>query len=356
MVFVGCVQDSVEEVAMFAGDDKIFATISAFDSEERVQLDENQQTVWSAEDKIVVQSNAELAVYQFDGQTGDRGGSFTKMLDGGTLPDDYKFEGKYYALYPYEAWYSVAYFEGGIPAVLATIPPAQSYLPASYGLHTNLMLGASNDGRNYEFKNMLGYLCLNISGNKVVKSIEVKANNSDEYIAGTYFFAVIDINVFGCYAGGSDSITLDCGDGVQLSDTPTKFYLTMPPITLSNGFSVKVTFTDGDVFMQETNKEVVIKRNTILPMKTFNTVVNESEYDWIYIYHTGTTVAVPYVDAQGHINWGDGDMSSYSSLIAMQHDYRDGQTSHTITVKSQGATIFVMRNCKGVSKIDLSNF
>ena len=355
MMFVGCVQDKVDDVSVKLGDpQKIFAAIDM--PENRVQLDENQRTTWTEKDQIVVLNQTEYSLYQFDGKTGDRDGSFTKIGVGGTPSESYVFNGKSYAVYPYDTYYNYSGFSDGTPAIFSWVMNEQSYLEDSYGLHANIMLGESEDGWNYRFKNLLGYLCLNLTGEKCVKSIKLSSNNG-EYICGLLYYAVTDVNAWGWYANVETSITLNCGEGVQLSQTPTKFYFTMPTVTLSGGFTIEVNFTDGTNFVKQTTNSLTINRNTIQPMKALSTIVDESSIRRAYIYHSGSTIYTPYINtnAGGCVYWGDGTYSMYSS-VGQFHDYTDSKPSHVITIEAENTSELIIYNCQGISKIDLSNF
>lgn len=358
-LFVGCVQDQISDIPVVLDSHQLYATIDL--PENRVQLDKNQHTTWTEKDQIVVLSNSEYAVYEFDGKTGDREGSFTKIADGGAISSDYLFKNKSYALYPYETYYGYGGFSDGTPAIFAEIPSVQPYMKDSYGLHTNLMLGESDDAVNYKFKNLLGYLCLSLTGDKCVKSIEL-TNNDGSSIAGVLYYDITNINTAWWYGNESSLITLDCGEGVQLSATPTKFYFTLAPITLSRGFTITVQFTDGSNFFKTTSKEIAISRNTISPMKPISTITDESEYQKIYIHHSGPTMFMPYIgggenaEAVGQILWGDGTSSLLFSSIEEFHDYKDSQESHIVTIDAQNATSITIRSCMGVSQIDVSNF
>ena len=70
----------------------------------------------------------------------------------------------------------------------------------------------------------------------------------------------------------TESIYLDCGDGVstdESAENATEFWIAMPPVTFSKGFTVEVTNTYGQVKTQKTNREITIARNAVKPMSTF---------------------------------------------------------------------------------------
>lgn len=358
VLFVSCTQNAVDEPRMESAMNKIYATID--DSEyansnddTRVELNNKKQTVWTAGDKILTFEYGNIYEWKFDGKTGDRNGSFSQTGESYTDPYwETTIYDQYYAVYLSDL--AVVQFGDMSPGFVTTLPATQYYKDHSYGLNTNAMLGTSSDGKNYQFINLMGYLRLSLTGNKVVKSITLESNNGETIAAKMYV-----------YKNGmslpkdlkSTSITLDCGDGVQLTDVPTEFYFTILPTTLSKGISVVVNFTDGTVFPKSTSKSITLERNTIQPMKSFDTG-GEVEWQTISISHTGNKIYAPYFYGSsaltGYIYWGDDYMSDVNSVTS--YTYEDDAASHAITVKAMGATAIEINNCQGISEIDLTNF
>lgn len=353
-----CAKDAaVDEPRVDGAEEKIYASIddseySAYDGT-RVELNDKKQTVWTAGDKIMIFEFGKIYEWKFDGKTGDRNGSFSKT--GTSYTDPYgettNYD-KYYALYLSDL--TVAQFSDKSPGFGTTIPATQYYKDHSYGLNTNAMLGTSSDGKNYQFINLMGYLRLSLTGNKMVKSITLESNNGETLAAHIYVHKSSDYIISD---KTSTSITLDCGDGVQLTDIPTDFYFTILPQTLSKGITVVVNFTDGTVFPKSTAKSITINRNTIQPMKNFNTG-GEVSWQTVSIVHKGNKVAAPRFEGSsaltGYIYWGDDFMSDVNSLFS--YSYLDGMETHTITTKTMNALSISLDNCRGISEIDFSNF
>ena len=359
VTLASCAQDSISEVQIDGAVNKIYASIDDSDYADsddgtRVELNDKKQTVWTEGDLIMTFYHKDISVYAFDGKTGDRNGSFT--YSGYLSKNDYGLVyDQHYALYLADA--VIAGFPDKTPAFYTTLPHTQYYKEHSYGLDTNAMLGTSSDGKNYKFKNLFSYIRLSITGDKVVKSIKISGNNN-EVLAGQVY---MDINGYlGMEPNAADistTITLDCEDGVQLSDTPTEFYITMLPQTLTNGLSVSINFTDGTIFPRSTSKSIMFERNTIQPMANID---SGKEVTWqeVIIYHKGNKVAAPYFEGSsaltGYIYWGDEYMSDINRLFS--YSYLDGKEEHTISTKTMNAQSISIDNCRGISNIDLSNF
>ena len=357
-VCVACMEASIDEVTnLSASDTRIYASIAPTEDDEhtRVELNERLQTVWTENDVIFTFNNGHCCSWIFEGKTGDRSGSFRQTGTYNPASEDINFD-KYYAvtdlgttLYP--TYYNIDFS----PAFLLTLPAVQSYKKNSYGFNTNILLGSSEDGTNYSFKNVNGYLRLSLTGDKAVQSITIKGN-LDETLAGI-FAANKEAMFTQWYTDVYNNITLDCGDGVQLTDEPTHFYIVMPTGTLEYGISLTINFTDGTVFPKSTSKPITITRNTIQPMATFDTG-SDTEWQTITIKHHGTNLSAPYFGGKtsmsGIVYWGDGSMTDIYS--AQSYVYNDGLEEHTIVVKGQNISLFYINNCEGVSEIDFSKF
>lgn len=354
---IACTQREIEEVRLSPHGDKIFASIAS--TETKVQLNDLKQTVWTEGDQIYVIGPDIYAVYQFDGKTGDRSGSFTKTAVG-TPPDAYSvYFDQYYAVYSYNTSWSS--YDGTIGAILSEIPSVQGYTENSYGLYANTMVATSQDGSNFKFKNVLGYLRLSLAGDQIIRSITIKGNN-DETLAGGFYFVLDDIYNRQWYPWHADNqlskeIILDCGEyGVALSGTPKDFYFVVPPMVFEEGITVSIDFTDGSSMEKSTDKRIEITANNIQPMSVIS--ISDPNWDMMYIYHSGPKVTFPMLTGEslpiGMINFGDGNSHSLGGYY--QWIYEDGKPSHTITVKSKNADGFIIQGCDGITGIDLTNF
>lgn len=338
---------------MSVGEGKtIYASIDV--PECRVQLNDKCQTVWTEGDEIIVMNQEEYSKYRFDGKTGDLSGSFTKVASGDIPPEGYVFD-KSYAIYSTESWYGYGCFSDGTPAMFARVLATQTYMKDSYGLHANFMFGSSEDGANYSFRNLFGYLRLSMVGSKKISKISLIGNDR-EIIAGTLYFSVRDYLALTWYDGMSSLITLDCGEGVTLSETPTSFYLVLPPVTFEKGISVCVDFADGTNYIHTTGKSITIERNVIQPMATFNVDINDDNYSRLVLHHTGRYIDMPRFNGavSGEVDWGDGKTSFLTDFLS--YDFTDDVASHVVTFKVLGAKSFELDSCEGISSIDLSNF
>lgn len=157
----------------------------------------------------------------------------------------------------YTAVYPASIMVGSQP----NLPATQTYAEGKF----NAPMCAMSSTESLEFKNFCGVLCFALKGTGKVKSIAVTAN---EQICGPFDFAdATSISFSGENEG--KTVTLDCGEGVQLNETTaTNFYVYMPPFdSYTAGMKITVTNTEGKTFTKTTTKSVKIERNNIY---TFN--------------------------------------------------------------------------------------
>ena len=355
MALAACTQSHIDETTHDITFGPVYATIADFEDDTRVELNSNKQTVWTHGDQILIFGDDEY-IYEcaFSGRTGDRSGSF--QLTGYYSNPTTAVYDKFYAVYLFDL--RIGKYSDGTPMFFTTLPETQSYKYQSYGLKTNAMLGTGVKDSEFTFKNLFSYLRLSITGGKLVERIVVMGNNN-ETLAGDMRFN--KDGVLEWYTSSSSEhfseITLDCGEGVQLTDKPLDFYITLPPVTLSKGINVTVYFADGTVFPKSTSKSITMERNTIQPMKTFETG-GEVAWQSLTINHSGIRVYAPFFEGgtaiAGYIYWGDDYMSELNSVKT--YDYNDGKEEHTITIQTVNASKMNIESCMGISEIDLTNF
>ena len=354
-----CVESGIEiTIVPKEANPKLYATIAKpiYNSEgdTRVEFNTKKQTVWTEDDQIIVFGPDEFSLWQFDGKTGERTGSFSFVGEDEAY-DMFDSSTEYYALYPYNEVKSLGTV-GNTPAFVVNFPVVQNYKESSIGLHSNIMQGTSSDGVNYEFENLCGYLELAFTGEKVVKNISISGNNG-EIIGGLHYFVCTDIHNLYSYNSEVKNLIIDCDNGVQLKGVPTYFYVTIPPVTLSKGLSITAQFDDGTTYNKSLGESVTIARNTIQPIAAFDTM---GDIDWqmITIQHSGNKIVAPWLFGDftptGAIYWGDGLDSEINTLDSYVYD--DGEEAHTVTIQTLNSTKVLFRSCAGVSEIDLSKF
>lgn len=285
-LFAACSVDTWEDMPIQTPDSSEEFYVSFDEEDSRIQLGDAGQPVWTEGDQISIfnRSNANDK-YQFAGKTGDTSGSIQLVKQGTSTVQTTRIV----AVYPYNANY---WFNWNTYEVEAALPKNQTYLKDSYGVGSSIMVASSNYKR-LSFKNVCGWLKLQLTGSHTVTKIEFKGNNNEQ-VAGDLYINTTDASCklpslmdFEDDATENDSetrggatrigaslnenivtvVSLGCGEGVALDPkTPTAFYIALPPQTFNNGISIRVHCTDGLKMDKSTSNKITIQRNHILPM------------------------------------------------------------------------------------------
>lgn len=194
----------------------------------KTTLGEGLKVNWETGDQI----NINGAVYTATPSSIGSSASFGKISGNEPSP-------AYRAIYPATLFKSPGVYE---------FPEIQEYSDT----HFNAPMYAESMTESLFFKNICGVLCLSLTGTDIVKRISVTAN---EPVCGTFTMNGETINL----TGTGNMVTLDCGaDGVQLSQTPTQFYIYLPPQTYTAGMKIVVTNTEEYVFKKVTIRDAEI--------------------------------------------------------------------------------------------------
>lgn len=288
----GCTQD--ELVKSESSNGRQF--VASFEqNESRTYVEDGNLLRWTAEDQIsLFEGNALNQQYQFAGKTGANGGYFNKVNNTFGTGNDL---GCHYAVYPYAS--DIEITESGL--ITATLPAEQSYAENSFGLGDNTMVAVTQDIDDtfLKFKNVGGYLKLQLYGDDVtIKTITLQGN-ANEKIAGT-------ATITATYGGNpivsmaddaTETITLDCGEGVKIgttAETATAFWIVVPPTTFESGFTITLTDIDEKELTQSTSNEIAVERNVIKPMEAFKAGVVTIPNNQIWYTSSDGNIVAPY--------------------------------------------------------------
>ena len=202
-------------------------------------------TYWSTNDEVAVFSGSQMKEFK---------------LTGGENTPDATFAGEaptaksaYCAFYPYSGPNNLSATQSGSTyTVTYALPYCQTYRAPVNGNPTFddqycPMIAYSTDGQNYQFKNMMGVLKLDLKGTGTVSYIVLKDNNTNAKLHGT---ATVSVSAPGAtpsltsasFTDGRNDLKLTCGTGVELNEnTATSFYFVVPVGTLgTKGFIIDV--------------------------------------------------------------------------------------------------------------------
>ena len=262
------------------------ASVESFESPTKTSMTPEKYVVWSQNDRLAIFQGSTLAdEYKVsDASVGKANGTFSIVADDSNINGDFSAGTELpcnVALYPYaddltltgsalddeETIYEI---EG------LTLPAEQVYVEGSFanGAFPMLAVTANLADHNLKFKNLLGALKLQLKGTQKVMSIKVTGKNN-EVLSGSAVVTAYTNNLTPAVTmtatdDASKSVTLTCGDGVQLSEsTATDFIVALPPVLFTQGFTVTVTDSEDATYTVETDKANTGLRSSILTMPAF---------------------------------------------------------------------------------------
>lgn len=261
------------EVAAPASEESVlYVTIEETDAT-KTYMDANNNIRWSEGDQVVAFMKTSLGLrYQIKDEYIDRtSGYFSQVSSDSSTELGAGTEWDHNIVYyPHSA--TVEAEKSGKNYVLnVVLPSEQTYAAESFGNGSMAMVAVSKNN-NITFCNVLGGMKLQLRGTKKIKSIKLVGKNNEKLSGAATVTAYTDETkpTITMASGASNSVTLSCGSGVQLSESKTtEFILSLPPVLFSKGFTVIVTDIDGKTYTVESDKGNTVRRSSILVMPAF---------------------------------------------------------------------------------------
>ena len=172
---------------------------------------------------------------------------------------------KYTAVYPYQSEASYDTSNGKVTGI--TLKPTQNATANSFDKNAALMM-AKSDNTTLEFKNAVGYV--KVKPKFACSKIVLQAAGESEYLAGMCTLS---------YGDGMPSIafTSEQSTSITLLGTITAntvYYIAVPAVTLTAGWSISFTDNTGDVYTRTGSNSITFKRNTIINLGEFSRTDN----------------------------------------------------------------------------------
>ena len=247
----------------------------------KTYMDAHNNIRWSEGDQVVAFMKSSLGLkYQVSEESvGKTSARFVKQatgnsddLYGGT---DWNHNVVYY---PYSAT-AEAEKSNNNYALNIVLPSEQTYAAESFGSGSMAMVAVSEDNA-LTFKNILGGMKLQLKGTQNVKSIKLEGKNNEKLSGAATVTAYTDETkpAITMSSSASTSVTLNCGSGVQLSEsTATEFIIALPPVLFGSGFTITVTDSENQNYTVETDNSNEVKRSSLLVMPAITLVTSEGE-------------------------------------------------------------------------------
>ena len=342
----------------------------------RTYVEDNKYLRWNAGDEITIfNGNSYNSHWKFAGEDGANSGKFTEVEENGFVTGTPLNLTANYAIYPYNE--NITITEAGVVAL--TLPAVQEYnhiYANSFGAGANTMMAVTeNTSDNFlSFKNLCGYLKLKFYGDDVtVKSVTIKGNNGEK-IAGkaTVSMAYGSEPTITMGDDATDTITIDCGEGVTLnndSTNPTIFWVVIPETTFEGGITITVTDTNDQTFTKTTTNAVPIVNNMIQPMAALEVECKAIVPETWKIYYTATaqvfeeswvkdTFGANIVSNEWNENSGEGVITfdeEVTKIGAEAFYYCSKLTSIIIPDNAVSIDDYAFSNCSNLTNITIPN-
>lgn len=264
LILTGCTESFISDIPTNEKEE-FYATFENADS--RTYIDDKIRLRWNAEDCITLfRKSTYNREYVFTGTTGANAGCFKQK----SVDDEFWYGTdvpNIYAVYPHSP--NTQLDETNLFLTL-TMPSEQTYAVNSFGLSANTMVAVSNSGQ-LSFKNVGSYLRVRLYGENVKISAITLTSKGSEAIAGiAKVTPAMNGNPICEMLGTEKSIRLICSTPVSISsdaNTPTDFWIVVPPVTLSKGFSVTVEDNKGNTQVFDIDKPATFERNQYNSLK-----------------------------------------------------------------------------------------
>jgi hypothetical protein len=187
----------------------------------RTVMDEDNKILWSEGDQVAAFMQApESQKYQIkDEYVGKSYGHFSQASPASSNEMGTSSEWDHNVIYyPYSSTVQCERLESDYNLSIV-FPSEQTYAPESFGNGTFPMVAVSTT-TNFAFRNVGGGMKLQFKGSSTITSIKVQGNNNEKLSGKATVTAYADGTVpsIEFASDASTSVTLNCGDGVQLNE------------------------------------------------------------------------------------------------------------------------------------------
>ena len=211
---------------------------------------------WEEGDKISLLYRSENKQFTLTEGVGSTSGKFSGEAEQST---------SYTAVYPYQSTASLS----GDDVTNVTLPATQTATANSFDKEAALMM-AKSDNTTLEFKNAVGYV--KVKPKFACSKIVLQAANTTEYLAGkcTLLYDT-NSNIPSITFTSEQSTSITLSGNITAN---TAYYIAVPAVTLSAGWSISFTDNTGYVYTRTGSNSITFKRNTIINLGEFSRTDN----------------------------------------------------------------------------------
>lgn len=266
--FVLVIMSSCKEIYVDSpvSEDRILASMENIAGTKTI-LDEDNFIRWSEDDMIAafIKSSVAQRYRVLPSSVGKTYAIFEKIDDADQ--EDSNVLSDNVLAYPYEAVVGCSENYEAYNVVM-NLPIEQLYTEDSFSIGAYPMIAVSDDG-DYAFRNVLGAIKIQLTGNVKVVSIVLRGNDDESLCGSSVIKAYKDNSApfIEMSSSALGSLTLKCDPAVQLDNSvPTSFIFAIPPTAFSKGFTVIVRGEDDKSYEISTEHPNPVNRSSLLVM------------------------------------------------------------------------------------------
>lgn len=206
------------------------------------------KSIWHAGDEVGLTFGSDNSNLPFAQEEGSLSSDGTRVRYTGTLNTPVSGAVNCVAYYPYASSASVAG-----QAVTTTFPAVQGYVAAGYkGIPLFAKYAGDYGALGLQFRNLFSVVKLTLSkgsalsGTVNLQQIEFKGNNN-ETVSGAMVVDMGGATPSVSYTGTGKTTTLDLGAGVELTTAPKTFYIAVPALDYTSGYTFTFITDKGQV-------------------------------------------------------------------------------------------------------------
>lgn len=283
---------------------------------------ENSKAInWTKDDAITVidgaGSNVRFALVEGAGtNSGKFQGEVTKPA------------GSYTALYPYQK--DVTASEGALKGVM--LKSEQKAVAGSFDPEAALMMGVTETGStSLNFKNIVGFV--KVTPTIPCARITLLSNDASDKLAGTADVTMTDSEPKAAVTANASS-SVSISGGIEAGKT---YYIAIFPESLSSGFKLVFTDSEGKDSYKSTTKTLEIKRNLVTNLG--NVEGTADEYPYVTFSAAGEqTFKMTLADGLSGIEYSVGDADWANVVSDAEVKFGDALGTLRLRGKSQCGT------------------
>lgn len=238
------------------------------------------EILWEESDRVSIfaKSKANLTYKVADGADGKSSCGLTPVQSGSNIQAEAISHNVAY--YPYSE--SVICDQRSTSYILSNLEftDVQTYTENSFTSGAFPMVAVSTSN-NLSFRNICGAVVVQATGTTRISSVTLSGFKNEKLSGAATVTAYINgFPSVEMSEAANESVTLHCGEGVQLDPrTPTKFVISVPPTEFKDGFKVVFKDTENRKYTVDTTNYNRVERSSFLVMPSVALTVPDTGDD-----------------------------------------------------------------------------